>query len=114
MEYGAPYGTDIIPSVHAIWYPFFIFTSTSIACDILQFFLHIIPGYIFDVIAIVTGRKERFLRNKGTKIFSVINFLIVDCQKFIKKHMKPWTVSDISQPINGRSSMITQRVYGNV
>lgn len=58
-EYSLPIAASVAPSSNAIWYPYCFFLASKHVYDFAKVFLHVIPGYIFDVLAIIKGRKER-------------------------------------------------------
>ncbi|VVC44680.1 Male sterility, NAD-binding,NAD(P)-binding domain,Fatty acyl-CoA reductase, C-terminal [Cinara cedri] len=51
------YGLPNWPTINAIWYYSFIPTSNPYLYSLLFLLLHTIPGYLFDFLARITGRK---------------------------------------------------------
>lgn len=45
------------PTIHAVWYYFFIYCNNVVAFTITNFLFHTCFGYIMDGLAVVTGRK---------------------------------------------------------
>ncbi|XP_075988922.1 fatty acyl-CoA reductase wat-like [Anticarsia gemmatalis] len=66
MNYNEVYGFQV-PTVQAIYYYLFHLTSSKFIYNIYCFFLHWIPAYIIDGIAIIIGKKP-ILRKAYTKI----------------------------------------------
>lgn len=56
IEMNRRYGT-YWPTIRAIWYGSFWVTNNKLLYTILHFSCHIIPGYILDTLAVLTGQK---------------------------------------------------------
>ncbi|XP_041971169.1 fatty acyl-CoA reductase wat-like isoform X2 [Aricia agestis] len=63
-----------IPPANAIWYYSLILTNSKILYELLFFFLHWVPAYIVDGIAILLGKKP-MLRSTYTKLEKYLNVL---------------------------------------
>ncbi|EDW44836.1 fatty acyl-CoA reductase wat [Drosophila sechellia] len=48
---------DIIPLTKMLWYPFVLCISTTSLFPLAAFFLHTLPGYFFDMLLRLKGRK---------------------------------------------------------
>lgn len=59
-KYSIEIGRKAAPTTKMIWYPFVIYVKSSTAYSILKQFLHTIPGYFYDILAILFGREERY------------------------------------------------------
>ncbi|XP_037944010.1 fatty acyl-CoA reductase wat-like [Teleopsis dalmanni] len=55
------HGTKM-PLTNMIWFPFLIHTNSILFYKILCFFYHTIPGYIFDLLLLVLGKKRRLVK----------------------------------------------------
>ncbi|XP_004926017.1 fatty acyl-CoA reductase wat [Bombyx mori] len=66
MKYNEIYGLEV-PTVQAIYYYVFMLTSSRFAYTLYCFFLHWIPAYIIDGVAVLIGKKP-MLRKAYTKI----------------------------------------------
>jgi len=55
------YGLNM-PVSNMIWYPTLTCTDSKIFYSFLCFFCHIIPGYIFDFILVILGKKPRLVK----------------------------------------------------
>ncbi|EDV42333.1 uncharacterized protein Dana_GF17061 [Drosophila ananassae] len=57
-----------IPLTQMIWYPFLFNVPSPTLYSIVAFFVHILPGYIFDLVLRLSGKKPRLI-----KLYKVIH-----------------------------------------
>ncbi|XP_041971168.1 fatty acyl-CoA reductase wat-like isoform X1 [Aricia agestis] len=79
-----------IPPANAIWYYSLILTNSKILYELLFFFLHWVPAYIVDGIAILLGKKPilRHAFDKIKKFSKVIKYFGVREWKFENDNTK--------------------------
>lgn len=76
------------PGSNAIWYPYCFFVPKKSIYMVGRIFLHYIPSYFFDLLAIINGRKERYFHQKDFA-GSILKKILADSQKSIKKSTRP-------------------------
>ncbi|XP_050341399.1 fatty acyl-CoA reductase wat-like isoform X1 [Bactrocera neohumeralis] len=67
-----------MPLTKMIWYPFVIIVNYKLLYNILILFYHIIPGYIFDFLLLLIGRKRRMIKTyqKLHKQIGVLDYFV--------------------------------------
>lgn len=56
MRYNEVYGLEV-PTMQAVWYYIFYITPSKFLYSFICLFLHWIPAYIIDALAVVIGKK---------------------------------------------------------
>ncbi|XP_059057689.1 fatty acyl-CoA reductase wat-like [Achroia grisella] len=67
---------DHYPTSNAVWYVSLTLTKSILMYNIYKFFLHLLPGALFDVLAICVGRKPKMMKvyKKVHKFSSVLTY----------------------------------------
>ncbi|CAD6995095.1 unnamed protein product [Ceratitis capitata] len=67
-----------MPLTKMIWYPFAIIVNSKLLYNILILFYHIIPGYIFDFLLLLMGKKRRMVKTyrKIHKQTAVLDYFV--------------------------------------
>ncbi|XP_017492112.1 PREDICTED: putative fatty acyl-CoA reductase CG5065, partial [Rhagoletis zephyria] len=92
-----------MPLTKMVWFPFAIIVSSKLLYNILILIYHIIPGYIFDFILLLMGKKRRMVSTyrKIHKQTAVLDYFVENKFTFTMENtIKLWhSLSSIDQSL---------------